>query len=52
MLNHHYGIARINKPVQDMNEFLDIGHMQAYGWLIEYIECVLACFSGARRRLG
>ena len=35
-----------------MNEFLDIGHMQAYGWLIEYIECVLACFTGARRCLG
>ena len=37
MLDHHGSIAGVDQAVQDMNQLLDIRHVQADGRFIEYI---------------
>lgn len=39
MLDNHYGIARVNKPLQDLEQFFDIGEVKAGRGLVKNIEC-------------
>ncbi len=49
VLDHDSGVTGLDQPMQDVNEFLDIGHVQSYGGLVEHVEGVLRFVAGARR---
>ncbi len=38
MFNHDHGIAHCDQSMQDLDQFLDVGHMQTNGRLIQHIE--------------
>ena len=40
VLDHDDGIAGIHEPMQDSHEFFHIGHVQADGGLVQYIQRV------------
>ena len=40
MFNHHHAVAGTDQPVQDLNEFFDVSHVQAHGWLVQHVQRV------------
>ena len=43
VFNHHHAVTAIDQPVQDTNEFFNVGHVQAYGGFVQHVQCVW-CF--------
>ncbi len=51
MLDDDHRIAGLDQTMQDLNQALDVGHVQAYGRFVEYIQCAafgLASAQGSR----
>src|SRR5882672_3775718 len=42
VLDHDDRVARIDQPVQHPDQFLHVGHVQAHGRLVEYVQCLSA----------
>ena len=40
MFNHHHAVAGTDQPVQDLNEFFDVSHVQTHGWLVQHVQRV------------
>ena len=42
VLDHDHAVAGVHQPLQHLDEFLDVGHVQADGGFVQHIEGVLA----------
>ena len=46
MLNNDDRFARIDEPVEEVEELLDVGEVKASGWFIENVNSALLCHVG------
>ena len=48
MLDHHHAVAAVDEAVQDVDQFFDIGHVQADGGFVEHLQRVRRLLSTPR----